>query len=200
MHVVIVSEYCRPWPGGISEHVHHEARLLTARGHRVTLLTGPASAMPEIDPMPTDVEVLRLGHARTFLGNGAASRLSFDHRLLAMGRLWRSLKPDVVHVHAPLDPLLPLVSVLSSSAPVIGTFHASFAPSRLWAALYRGPLAQRAFKRLHTRIAVSGEAEQSMAFYQRGNYVRLPNGVDVEHLRPVARSDTSATVLFVGRS
>ena len=28
MRVCIVSEYCRPWPGGISEHVHHEAEEL----------------------------------------------------------------------------------------------------------------------------------------------------------------------------
>ena len=44
MRIGIVTEYYRPWPGGISEHVHHEAEELALRGHDVSILTGPAKA------------------------------------------------------------------------------------------------------------------------------------------------------------
>ena len=49
MRVTIVSEYCRPWPGGISEHVFHEARELQRRGHQVRVVSGPGAAtdLPE---------------------------------------------------------------------------------------------------------------------------------------------------------
>jgi len=189
LHVAIVSEYTRPWPGGISEHVFHEARELEARGHKVTLISGS-------NTLPWAVE---------FDGNGARSRLSVGPRVIALRHQLRALRADVVHVHAPLEPLLPLAAVLASPVPTVGTFHASHPHTLAWRALYRGPWGRVAFSRLAARICVSRESERTMsAFFPKAQFERVPNGVDTTFFRPreadAPTLDRNApTVLFVGR-
>lgn len=198
MRIGIVTEYLRPWPGGISEHVHHEAEALRRRGHQVRIITGGGLGA-------TDDDVLRVGRALTFQGNGARSRLSLGSFAWRMRALLEKQAFDVLHVHAPLDPLLPLTAALSAPCPVVGTFHASFPPSAAWALLYgeRNPLARRAASRLAVRVAVSEEARRSIARYCPGPYVVVPNGVDVERFRPPAaprRAAKRLRILFVGRA
>jgi phosphatidylinositol alpha-mannosyltransferase len=211
MRIGIVSEYYRPWPGGISEHVHHEAVELRRRGHHVTILTGPASGSPREASSGGDVEserdVLRLGFEIRFTSNGALSRFALGRELFAMRALLRRLKLDLVHVHAPMDPFLALAALAASEAATVGTFHASFAPSALWDGLYRklhfvtGPL----FRRMHARIAVSEEAERSISHYFPARYEIIPNGVDTQRFHPGIEplpelSTGEPTILFVGRS
>ncbi|HEX2678849.1 MAG TPA: glycosyltransferase family 4 protein, partial [Polyangiales bacterium] len=174
MRVGIVSEYVRPWPGGISEHVHHEARELQRRGHDATVITG-GPPLPHPEP-----NVLRLGRALTFTSNGARSRLALGAFVWRMRELLQELSFDVLHVHAPLDPVLPLTAALAAPCPVVGTFHASFERGALWEALYgdHNPLAVRAYERLAARIAVSEEARRSLAQYRPGEVTILGNGVD----------------------
>lgn len=181
MHVVIVSEYARPWPGGISEHVHFETEGLRARGHRVTVVTG--------------------GAALRFTSNGSTSRLALDRRVLRMGPYLRSLQPDALHVHAPLDPILPLAAVLASPAPVVGTFHASFHRSLAWSALYdqRLPWVRQAMHKLVCAIAVSHEAKRSISQYVSADFRIIPNGVDVERFAGEVKQARVPTILFVGR-
>jgi len=209
MHIVIVSEYYRPWPGGISEHVHHEAAELLRRGHRVTILTGPSSVSSGQNatcPPPKGAQLIELQYAVKFPSNGAASRLTLDVRMLRFGRLLEDLAPDVVHVHAPLDPFLCLTAVLSSSCPTVGTFHANFTPGPLWRALYgkHAFLTRWAFDRLDARIAVSQEARRSIAHYMPGHIELLANGVDLQRFNPKNSpaadvADEQPTILFVGR-
>ncbi|MEE8313526.1 MAG: glycosyltransferase family 4 protein [Myxococcota bacterium] len=211
MQIGIVSEYYRPWPGGISEHVHHEAVELRRRGHHVTILTGPASGSPREVPSGGDAEgerdVLRLGFEIRFTSNGALSRFALGRELFAMRALLRRLKLDLVHVHAPMDPFLALAALAASEVATVGTFHASFAPSALWDGLYRklrfvtGPL----FRRMHARIAVSEEAERSISHYFPDRYEIIPNGVDTQRfhpgLEPLPEFSTGGpTILFVGRA
>lgn len=181
MHVVIVSEYARPWPGGISEHVHFETEGLRARGHRVSLVTG--------------------GAALRFTSNGSTSRLALDRRMFRMGQYLRSLQPDVLHVHAPLDPILPLAAVLASPVPVVGTFHASFHRSLAWSALYhqRLPWVRQAMKKLGCAIAVSDEAKRSISQYVSADFRIIPNGVAVARFAGEVKQAQVPTILFVGR-
>jgi len=211
MRIGSVSEYYRPWPGGISEHVHHEAVELRRRGHHVTILTGPASGSPRgLSPggdAESERDVLRLGHEIRFTSNGARSRFALGRELVAMRGLLRRLKLDLVHVHAPMDPFLALAALAASEVATVGTFHASFPPSLLWDGLYRrlrfvtGPL----FRRMHARIAVSEEAEHSISHYFPARYEIIPNGVDTERFHPGLEplpelSDGGPTILFVGRA
>ena len=203
MRLGIVSEYARPWPGGISEHVAHEAQELRRRGHTVWTFTGPGQLGFE----PDDCWTRRLRFELRFSSNGARSRLSVDVRLLTLRRLFERLGLDVLHVHAPLDPLLGWASVLASPVPVVGTFHASFAPGPLWDVLYRRlrAFSGRVVGRLDQRLAVSSEARRSIDAYFPGEYQVVPNGVDCDRFHPdVAAlpeldSGRDPMVLFVGR-
>ncbi len=203
MRIGIVTEYYRPWPGGISEHVHHEAEELRRRGHDVLILTGPAA------PGWRDEGegVIRLGFEFVFTHNGAASRMVLGRYLLCFRRLLRQHAFDVLHVHAPMDPVLGMAALVACECTSVGTFHANFAPSPTWNTLYRrlraisGPVWQR----MHGRIAVSGEAQRSISHYFPGEYEIIPNGVDTDRFHPAAApvqelSDGRPTILFVGRA
>jgi phosphatidyl-myo-inositol alpha-mannosyltransferase len=198
VRIGIVTEYCRPWPGGIAEHVHHEALELRRRGHTVTVLTGgPALGQAGDD----DPHTIRLGRAVTFNSNGALSRLAIGPFLLGMRKLLARLRLDVLHVHAPLDPCLPLAATYAAPCPVVGTFHASFDRSALFDAIYQyNPIALRAFQRLRGRIAVSDEARRSITRYFPADYSIIPNGVDLARFTPGRQQGGVARrLLFVGR-
>jgi phosphatidylinositol alpha-mannosyltransferase len=203
MRVGIVAEYYRPWPGGISEHVHHQAEELERRGHDVTIVTGPAK------PGWSDGgrHVVRLGFGYEFTSNGALSRLVVGSYLLRFRSLLRRHAFDVLHVHAPMDPFLPMGAVYAAECPVVGTFHANFAPGFLWDTLYRRlrPLTAPAWRRLHARIAVSNEAKRSIGQYFTGDFKIIPNGVDTVRFSPdvepmPALVDGRPKILFVGRA
>ncbi|HKX45228.1 MAG TPA: glycosyltransferase family 4 protein, partial [Planctomycetota bacterium] len=203
MRVGIVAEYYRPWPGGVSEHVHHQAVELTRRGHDVTILTGPAKPGFRDD----GPRVVRLGFSYEFTSNGALSRLVLGPYLLRFRTLLRRHAFDVLHVHAPMDPLLPMGAVYAAECPVVGTFHASFEPGPLWDLLYRWlrPLSKPAWDRLAARIAVSPEARRSIGRYFDGAVEIVPNGVDTERFRPDVRplpalANDRPRILFVGRA
>lgn len=203
MHVGIVAEYIRPWPGGISEHVHYEAIELARRGHRVTVLSGPSS---DPEPTPLPYRIRRLGRAIRFSGNGAQSQLALGADLLRWNAWLRRQELDVLHVHAPFDPVLPLWSVLCSPCPVVGTWHASHARTLAARLLYESPWASRAANRLATVIAVSDEARRTLRLFNRLANAPLqviPNGVDVARfaLPRAHRSEGPPTrFLFVGRN
>ena len=203
MRVGIVTEYYRPWPGGISEHVHHQAEELTRRGHDVTIFTGPAG--PEWKDR--EVQVERLPWAHEFTHNGARSRMVLGASLLRFRQRFRRHALDVVHVHAPMDPFLGWAALYASEAATVGTFHANFDPSGLWDLLFRRLrfLSGPAFGRMHGRIAVSEAARESIAHYFPGEFEIIPNGVDTERFHPevkpvVDRDENRPTILFVGRA
>ena len=203
MRVGIVAEYYRPWPGGISEHVHHQAEELERQGHDVTILTGPAPN----GWTDREMSVQRLGFAYEFTSNGALSRLVLGTYLLHFRRLLRAHRFDILHVHAPMDPFLPIGAVYAAECPVVGTFHANFDPGALWNGLYRWarPLTSPAWHRLAARIAVAPAARDSIGRYFDGEVQIIPNGVDTERFRPDAEklpalSSPARRILFVGRA
>ena len=203
MHIGIVAEYYRPWPGGISEHVHHQAEELERRGHTVTILTGPAPK----EWTDAGRAVDRLGFAYEFTSNGALSRLVLGRYLLSFRRLLRTHRFDVVHVHAPMDPFLPIGAVYAAECPVVGTFHANFEEGPLWNALYRWarPLTAPAWDRMAARIAVAPAARESIGRYFEGPVRIIPNGVDTDRFHPDAQRLPSLEtgrrrILFVGRA
>ncbi len=203
MRIGIVTEYYRPWPGGISEHVHHEALALEARGHEVTIVTGPAKQAWRDE----GVRVIRLPFAYEFESNGALSRMVYGRQLLTFGRLFRRERFDVIHAHAPLDPFLTLFALGAAECATVGTFHANFEPGPLWELIFRrfGFITGPVFRKLRGRIAVSNEARRSIAHYFPAEYEIIPNGVDTDRFSPEVPVMTGfetprPRILFVGRS
>ena len=197
MRIALVSEYYYPHLGGVVEHVHHFARELRRRGHHADIIT---SRIPGAAEYP---HVIRLGRSVPWYINGSYSRLTVGRDL--RGQMRRVLAEggyDVVHVHSPLTPVLPLLAIEEATAPVIGTFHTYFESSvgyRLLRSYF-----QRRLDMLSAAIAVSQSTIMALSRYFDADWTVLPNGVDTvafhpDAPRPAAMAGDVPTILFLGR-
>ena len=199
MRLAIVTEYYRPTLGGIQEHVFHFARELRRRGHSVTVVT---SGHDGHRPGAYEAGVIRLGRSVPVDAHRSVGR---DTVGISLGRRLRELlvpsRVDLVHLHAPLSPVLPVLAARSTGLPLVGTFHTHFRPSALMRFMRR--TCQRLVDRLDVSLAVSDVCVRSLAPYVRAPFQIVPNGVDVatwEAGRPVPYlREGRPAVLFVGR-
>ncbi len=197
MRVALVSEYYYPHLGGVVEHVHHFARELRRRGHHADIIT---SRIPGAADIPG---VIRVGHSVPWYINGSYSRLTVGRELRAqMRHTLRGGGYDLVHVHSPLTPVLPLLAIEESDAPVIGTFHTYF-DSSIGYRLLRSYF-QKRLDMLSAAIAVSQSAIIALSRYFDADWRVVPNGVDTAAFspdapRPSAITGDVPTILFLGR-
>src|SRR5262249_48343945 len=110
---------------------------------------------------------------------------------------------DVLHLHEPLMPALPLTVLRHSKTTNVGTFHA-FRQSNISAYFYGKPVLRYFVRRLHARIAVSSCARDFVAEYFSDHYRLIPNGIAVARFGALPPpfpqySDGKLNVLFVGR-
>jgi len=199
LKIGIVSQSYYPRYGGVTEHVHHTALELRRRGHDVTIITSRFR-----DGEAGSPGVVRVGHNLLVPYNGAFVDFTVGWNLPgAMKRILQRLDFDVLHVHCPTSPSLPLIAIEQSPYPVVGTFHMTAGRSVLMD-LFKGYLTRRMDK-MRGRIAVSKTARQSAELYFPGQYEIIPNGVDIERfhaqLEPFEewRDPARINLLFVGR-
>ncbi|BDG07220.1 glycosyltransferase family 4 protein [Anaeromyxobacter paludicola] len=199
MRIGIVTEHYGPGSSGVVDHVRHFAREARRLGHAVKIVTGgaPAGCAPEDGP-----EVIRLGSSRPLLHGGALTRVSTG---LGTSRAMREVlareRFDVVHVHCPLTPVLPLLALHHATGPVVGTFHGQFRP---WLPLRLGRgVLQRYLDRLDAAVAVSRACLTALRGRLRADFAIIPNGVDLERFARGRRlrryDDGRVNVLFAGR-
>ncbi len=169
---------------------------------RLASVTG--AAPPPADARRRDEEdgVIRVGVSVPVFSGGSIARISSGPGLSARIReLVRGEKLDVVHVHSPLMPTLPLLALRASEALNVGTFHSAFDRSWLYA-LLRGRL-QRYVDRLHAAVGVSETALAGVRRYFRAPFCVIPNGVEVAAFAAGRRrpefDDGRANLLHVGR-
>ena len=199
MRIALVSPYDFTYPGGANEHIAHLAAEYRELGHGVRILAPAARGRRP----PADPDFYRVGTPVPIHGNGSVARitlsLTLSHRvkeILARERF------DVVHLHEPLMPALPLTVLYHSEARNIGTFHA-FAESNL-GYFYARPLLQPLVEKLDARIAVSPAAAEFVGRYFGGEYEVIPNGIELARygadVAPLPQyRDGRPTILFVGR-
>ncbi len=203
MRIGVVTENYYPSVGGVQEHVHHFAREARRMGHSVKILT---SRMPDL-PAPTGdaagPDVIRIGTSWPFYRNGGFGRVTLGpgvaaalREALARGRF------DVVHVHGPLNPVLPILAVHYASGPVVGTFHTHFRPGGVFRLARRG--LQRYLDRLDAAVAVSQACLSAFQGRLEADFQIIPNGVDVERFARGRRlrrfDDEKLNLLWLGRA
>ncbi len=200
MRIGIVSQSYYPRYGGVTEHVHALAVELRRRGHDVTIITsrfrkgetGEANG------------VRRIGYNILVPFNRAFVDFTIGWGLKGqLKRAIRELDLDIVHVHCPSAPTLPVMAVQICDRPIVGTFHSTggrtamqdfFQPAL-------GPL----MAKLNGKIAVSTTAQATAELYYPGPYDLIPNGVDVDRFHPLVppfpewRDPDKVNILFVGR-
>ncbi|ABS25667.1 glycosyltransferase family 4 protein [Anaeromyxobacter sp. Fw109-5] len=205
MRIGVVTEEYYPSLGGIPEHVHNFAREARRLGHTVKIVT---SVMPDVAkgaPPPTEAQssdVLRVGASRPLAQRGAVGRVTGGTGVgAALRDLFARERFDVVHVHAPLSPVLPLLAIHHATGPVVGTFHPGARPGLLFR-LARGVL-QRYVDRLDATIAVSRAALAPYGDRLGADVRMIPHGVDYDRLSRGRRlrrfDDGKLNVLWLGR-
>lgn len=206
MKIALVSEYYYPLLGGITEHVYNLARTLESRGHDVTVITHnirPRSSHHYPDE-PVRFRVKRFGRGIPIYSNGSFARITISRTLQSdLHSYFERERFDVIHAHSPLTPILPMVAVKQSNAPVtVGTFHTYFEKSRSYG-LWKNTV-DEFMDMMDGRIVVSDACVQALSRYFDSKYHVIPNGVDPEYFHPGAETDPQfgddkLNILFVGR-
>lgn len=200
MRVGIVSQSYYPRYGGVTEHVHALALELRRRGHEVTILTSRFRKGEGGEA----VGVRRIGYNMLVPFNRAFVDFTVGWGLKGqLKRAIRDLDLDVVHVHCPTAPTLPLFAIDVCDRPLVGTFHSTGGRTAMQD-LFK-PYLSRLVARLDGRIAVSETAKATAELYYPGRYEVIPNGVDVDRFHPLNapfpewRDPAFVNILFVGR-
>jgi phosphatidyl-myo-inositol alpha-mannosyltransferase len=197
LRIALVTEYYYPHLGGICEHVHFFAREARKLGHHVDIITS------NLPGAVAENGVIRLGRSQPIYANGSQARITVGLSLRKdMRRVLREGRYDIVHVHSPLSPILPMLAIEEADCPTIGTFHTYFDKS-LGYQLGRKYF-QRRLDMLEVAIAVSHSTTIALDRYFEADWTIIPNGIDINLFNPHAplppglRRDVPA-VLFLGR-
>jgi phosphatidylinositol alpha-mannosyltransferase len=197
LRIALVTEYYYPHLGGVCEHVHFFAREARRLGHHVDIITS------HLDGAELAPNIIRLGRSMPVYANGSQARITIGTRLRRdMRRALREGRYDIVHVHSPLTPVLPLLAIEEAEVPVIGTFHTYFDRSFAYRT-FRGYF-QRRLEMLASAIAVSQSAIIALTRYFDADWKIIPNGIDTELFRPDVPRPTALrrdvpNILFLGR-
>jgi phosphatidylinositol alpha-mannosyltransferase len=200
MKIALVSPYDYPYPGGVTEHVRNLAEQFLMRGHEVHVIA-PSSADPA--SVSAGPKLHRVGRPVPIPANGSVARITLPlDGYLQVKQLLTFQGFDIVHLHEPMMPALPLTVLHHSPTINVGTFHA-FGRSNM-AYFYAKPVLKPLFNRLHGKIAVSGPARDFVGRHLPGQYRVIPNGIDyarfATRLAPIEHfEDERLDVLFVGR-
>ncbi len=159
MHVALLSSQ-RAYYGG-EVHLRDLACGLSARGHRVSCLVRPGSALAnQLQDDGLAVHILSLGHWYELAS------------MLALRRRLRLLAPDILHTHSPRDYYLGASSSLGLAPANVGTRH-QLLPINV-------PRLKRPFLgRFRAMIAVSGAVREGLiaSGWPADRLVIVPNGV-----------------------
>lgn len=198
MRIALVSPYDVDYPSGVNVHIAQLAREFRARGHQVSSFAPGSSAHgPQGD-------VTVIGRPIAIPSGGSLARVTLSPLLgRKVGRALEEGQFDIVHIHEPLVPMLPVQFLRLSRTVNVGTFHASHDGGSRGYSLMRY-LLRRWAKRLDGRIAVSPAAARLASRYFPGQYEVIPNGVDVAHFAsplpcPPDIGAFRPYILFVGR-
>ncbi|MBA3671374.1 MAG: glycosyltransferase family 4 protein [Gemmatimonadaceae bacterium] len=197
LRIALVTEYYYPHLGGVCEHVHFFAREARRRGHHVDIIT---SNLPGAEPQP---HVIRIGRSQSVYSNGSQARVTIGWGLRReMRRVLRDGRYDIVHVHSPLTPVLPLLAIAEADCPIVGTFHTYFDRSKAYALCNRA--FQKRLDRLDAAICVSHSTTVALDRYFDAPWQIIPNGIDTDVFHPsvsappAIRKDVPS-ILFLGR-
>ena len=204
MKIALVSPYDYPYPGGVTKHISALYDCFHRLGHEVKII---AACSDDGDNVPDHV-IKVSGFIALVPFSGSVARISLAPIIYRrVKRLLRREQFDVIHVHEPMTPALPLVVLrhckVVPHSVIVGTFHAYRESS--FGYNYGRPIFGHFIQRLDGRIAVSEASRDFIAQYFPGDYVIIPNGIDVARfsdpsLAPIERfSDGKPNILFVGR-
>ena len=199
MKIALVSPYDYAYPGGVTSHITQLHGYFTELGHQVRIIA-PSSVPAE---RLNAADLIVCGRPVSIPASGSIARITISLRLSTkVKEVLAQERFDVVHLHEPLMPTLPITVLRFSDAVNVATFHAHRDRSLAYFSGRR--LLKRWFRRLDGKVAVSRPAMEFVSRYFPGYYNIIPNGIDLEHFNPEVQplpefSDGKLNILFVGR-
>jgi phosphatidylinositol alpha-mannosyltransferase len=196
----------------VTRHIEALAEQFIALGHEVRVLA-PSDPVDRLScwlhrgaaPQPRSLPdyVVPLGRTVGLPANGAVSNISLTPSgVTTMRRELRRGGFDVVHLHEPVAPALCWDALVSTDAPLVGTFHC-YSENPVSNNLANLIGARRMLNHLRVRIAVSEAAAWTGRRFYGGHYRLIPNGVVVEDGRPPQPGDggrDELRIAFVGQA
>lgn len=201
MRIALVSPYDYPYPGGVTQHISYLDKHFREMGHQVKIIAPCAGEAPE---KLADNVVVTTTRVISIPFSGSKARIPYSPAVY--WRVKRALHEeefDIVHAHEPMTLPVPVIALRHSRAANVGTFHAYRDTHLIYQ--YGRRVFQPFFDKIDGKIAVSQAAKDTVARYFGGEYVIIPNGIDLErfgggHVRPLEQySDGRLNILFVGR-
>ncbi|PZC47657.1 MAG: phosphatidylinositol alpha-mannosyltransferase [Chloroflexi bacterium] len=198
MKIALVSPYDFGYHGGVVTHISQLSEQLQKIGHVVKILA-PLDSSSDV----RQENLIPIGRPVPVPAGGSIARISLSiWRERRVRALLKEENFDVLHVHEPLAPILPLSVINSSETANVGTFHAFHGRGYMY--FFSKGLMKRWFDRLDSLIAVSEPAKDYVSNAFPGDYNIIPNGIDVQFFsRNVAPFDAfkdgKLNILFVGR-
>ncbi len=202
LRVSLVSPYGLDRFGGVRSHIQGLGEALVALGHSVNVIA------PGNDGRLGTLPVTGCGRVRMVRFGGT----HFDVAWASRDAIRRALAPNcqLLHLHTPWNPALPLQLAASFRGPRVATFHDVAGPRTPWWARRAMPMASALIRRafLHETIAVSPSVA---AYLGAGTHTLIPNGLTVPHTveasahATAVHEDASASdaarsqVVYIGR-
>jgi phosphatidylinositol alpha-mannosyltransferase len=205
LRILQVSDAYYPFPGGVSEHMHHLSLALRERGHLVKILTGSYGE----DDKNYNGDVIRVGKViltspKLRIFNLTQLTLSFSPTLhLQVRNLLRKHSFHIVHTHGPLAVNLPHLALHYSRSVNVATFHTAFIGfnfhkiGRIF--FYKSS------KKIYLAIGVSEVALRPLIEVYSMPYRIIPNGIDLKRFNPGVKPIEELVrlkgmrILFLGR-
>jgi phosphatidylinositol alpha-mannosyltransferase len=196
MRIGIACPYSWDVPGGVQQHIRDLAEALIELGHDVSVIA------PADEDRPLPPYVVPTGKAMPVPYNGSVARLSFGPLSTRRVRRWlRDGAFDVLHVHEPTVPSLPLLACWVATGPIVATVHTAMPRSRVLLATQ--PVLRTALEKIDGRIAVSEAARSTFVEHLGGDAVLIPNGVATRRYRHAEPLDgwpgPGGAIGFLGR-
>jgi phosphatidylinositol alpha-mannosyltransferase len=201
LKIGIITEYYYPLLGGISEHVHNTAVRLRKKGNRVTIVTSNLHGGKKRAGAP---DIIRVGRSASILSNGSIAHVTVGkHVINELKQVLDSERFDLIHLHSPLVPTLPMFALLNAKCPTVGTFHTYF-DRCLWYSLLKNEVQKKLIDKLDGQIAISKSCIDALAPFFKINARVIPNGVDITEFSPDILKlprfvDGKKNLLFLGR-
>lgn len=205
LKVGIVSEYYFPHIGGLTSDVHYAALEFTKLGYDTKLIT------PNVDDpkynirySPEGFEILRVGKAIPIIANGSFAKICFGFNIgREVKRIIKEQKFDVIHIHCPISPVLPMLFQLYADCPIVGHLHTLLKSKSFFYGLFRKPLT-RFMQDFEGLVAVSEVAAKPFGQFFDCKFEVIPNGVPVDDflqpLKPIEKfDDGKINLFFIGR-
>ncbi|HEV2412465.1 MAG TPA: glycosyltransferase family 4 protein [Candidatus Saccharimonadales bacterium] len=206
MKIGLVSPYNIFRPGGVQTLIFAHYDELKKRGHEVKIIA-PRPRVRSIEHNKTDVIlVAEATPVNTPLHTMVDLTLQVDREELQ--RMLNKEKFDILHVHEPWVPRLPMQLLELSKAKNIATFHAKLPESPFNKSFEKAisPYTKQVFKHLDYLTAASNAAAEHVRSLGDGvNVEVIPCGIDLKLYDPKKvksipkYQDDIKTILYLGR-